>query len=283
MDGDRQGYYNTIRALDKSNIDWFGAGDDCNHIKKDIQVQFEDCNVAVYAVCEQMFNAPSPDRPGSNIYQESQTVSDIKKLKKENDWVIVLYHGGQEYFPYPSPLLKNRCHILADAGADAVIVQHSHQLVGKEKYHNTEILYGQGNTHFFSRRISLDEGVIVLIDVQKDSISFHYQFIQRNRQKLSLGEMPEAFFQRSRMIEEGQVFQEEFRTFSKKKFFDTLQYYRGKNIVDGVLKKLLPSKAFEKYLLKQYTEYQLLRILNSYRCDEHREATVEALQAILDL
>ena len=282
MDCAKQGFRDTISTLEKENIGWFGAGEDASHIvKTDHIVVSPTCRVAVYAVSEQMFNAPTVELPGANIFQETKTLSDIKQLKAENDWVVALYHGGQEFYPYPSPLLRERMHLLGDAGADVIIVQHSHQLVGREKYNRTEILYGQGNTHFFAKKRMIETGVIVCINFEEKDYSVEYQHIERREMQVHCTDMPKEFLDRSQKIEEGNPFREDFLKFCDKKMLNMLGYYRGNNLIDKVAKKFMSESQYERYLLSRFSEEQLLRILNSYRCDEHREATIAALEDIL--
>ena len=44
------------------------------------------------------------------------------ELKKQCDYVIVLYHGGKEHYRYPSPYLQKVCRKIVDKGADIVVL-----------------------------------------------------------------------------------------------------------------------------------------------------------------
>lgn len=72
----------------------------------------------------------------------------MRSSKKDFDYLIVLLHGGNENFPYPSPQLKKTCHFLVDIGANAVVVQNTHCPGSYERYKNAYIVYGQGNLIF---------------------------------------------------------------------------------------------------------------------------------------
>ena len=69
-------------------------------------------------------------------------------MKAQCDYAIVLYHGGKEYYRYPSPNLQKTCRKLVEKGADLVICQHSHCIGCEEKYQDGTIVYGQGNFLF---------------------------------------------------------------------------------------------------------------------------------------
>ena len=72
----------------------------------------------------------------------------IQELKSKCDYVIVLYHGGNEHYRYPSPHLQKVCRKIAEKGADLVICQHSHCIGCYEKYRGSIIVFGQGNFIF---------------------------------------------------------------------------------------------------------------------------------------
>jgi poly-gamma-glutamate synthesis protein (capsule biosynthesis protein) len=75
-------------------------------------------------------------------------MQDIRALRKDVDYVIVLYHGGKEHCRYPSPRLRNLCHEMVLCGADVVVTQHSHCIGCYEQFEGGHIVYGQGNFHF---------------------------------------------------------------------------------------------------------------------------------------
>ena len=64
------------------------------------------------------------------------------------DYLIVLNHGGIEYYKFPSPLLQRKCREMVKCGADFVVCQHSHCIGTAENFLNGTILYGQGNSVF---------------------------------------------------------------------------------------------------------------------------------------
>ena len=69
----------------------------------------------------------------------------IKDIKKNCNYLIVVYHGGKEFYRYPSPYLKELCEFFTKIGADIVICQHSHCIGAQEKLDDKTIIYGQGN------------------------------------------------------------------------------------------------------------------------------------------
>jgi len=77
----------------------------------------------------------NPIDPVNNYY-------DILKAKEENDFVILIIHGGNEFYNLPSPRIKKLYHYYIDQGVDAIISHHTHRFSGYEVYHGKPVFYG---------------------------------------------------------------------------------------------------------------------------------------------
>ncbi|MEM8682857.1 MAG: CapA family protein [Pseudomonadota bacterium] len=82
-----------------------------------------------------------------DCYPFSRSVSRTPAVVKD---AVLYVHGGIEYRKYPSYLQRNIAHELIDAGARAVIFQHSHIKGVFEAYGGGLICYGLGNFFFSS-------------------------------------------------------------------------------------------------------------------------------------
>lgn len=67
-----------------------------------------------------------------------------------SDYVIVVFHGGNEFNPLPSPDTVDRYRLVCDMGADAVVGGHTHCPQGYEIYNKKPIVYSMGNFLFQS-------------------------------------------------------------------------------------------------------------------------------------
>jgi len=148
FDFGKEGVKDTFSALDKAGISYTGFGDNYEDSRKNIVFEKDGEKVAIIAVCEHEYSYALEDRMGSRPYDEYDTIEDIRNAKKENDRVIVIYHGGKEHCQYPSPRLYKACRAMVRSGADVVLCQHSHCIGCYEEYLGGHILYGQGNFHF---------------------------------------------------------------------------------------------------------------------------------------
>lgn len=143
-----EGINDTLLSLKNEDINWFGFGENALDARKNLVIEKDDRKVAIISVCEHEYCYALENRMGARGFDMIDTLDDVAKARKENDFVIVLFHGGKEQCLYPSPRLRKICRALVDKGADAVFCQHSHCIGCYENYNGAHILYGQGNFLF---------------------------------------------------------------------------------------------------------------------------------------
>lgn len=148
IDFGRDGIRDTQNALKKAGIKYIGSGLNASSVCKSQLIQVADKKVCIYNVADNEFNEVSENHFGVNVFDPFETFDEIREIKKECDYLIVVFHGGVERYRYPTPMLKKICHKMVDCGADLVTCQHSHCIGSVDMYHNAYILYGQGNFLF---------------------------------------------------------------------------------------------------------------------------------------
>lgn len=165
-----QGVLDTIAACRAAGLVVTGAGPDSAAAAEPLILEKNGWRIGVMAVAEHEFNAASSDRPGAHIFDPYTAFETVRTLKKATDVVIVMYHGGIEYYEFPSPLLQKKAHAFVDAGADLVLCQHSHCIGTLETYGDGNILYGQGNAVYGYRasRACWNSGLIADIRLVDD-------------------------------------------------------------------------------------------------------------------
>ena len=82
--------------------------------------------LAVLNFAEQEFSIATPARPGANPLNPVRNFSQVRRAAQEADCVLVVVHGGQEHYPYPTPRMIETYRFFVDAGADVVVSHHSH-------------------------------------------------------------------------------------------------------------------------------------------------------------
>lgn len=217
----------SIHALDKAGIIYTGFGENYFESRKNLVIEKDGEKVCIIAVCEHEYSYALEDRMGSRPFDEYDTIEDIRNAKKENDCVIVLYHGGKEYCKYPSPRLHKLCHAMAKNGADIILCQHSHCIGTYEFFCNCHILYGQGNFHFVKPvQEEIKEGWNSSFAVQYDTISKDIELvplsIYDDSKGISLAKGREKekilsdFYERNKKILSGE-WKKEWHTFCEEK------------------------------------------------------------------
>lgn len=165
------GVESTIAACKSAGIAVFGAGNTKEEANRPYIIKTKGLRIAFVSFAEHEFNAIRQDGGGAAIFDIYDDFKRLQNIRSSVDYMIVLYHGGIEYHPYPSPMLQKKCRMMADAGADLVLCQHSHCIGSYEKLGNSTILYGQGNNLFGYRKNNhkWNEGLIVQIHLSSQS------------------------------------------------------------------------------------------------------------------
>lgn len=206
-----KGAEDTLKYLNELGLMYTGFGYNYTDSRNNLVIKSENEKVCIIAVCEHEYSYALEDRMGCRPYDEYDTMEDIRSAKKENDRVIVLYHGGKEFCQYPSPRLVKLCRAMAKNGADAILCQHSHCIGCYEHYNDCHILYGQGNFHFVKECIpdieTWHNSLAVKYDTQTNVMEFIPLVTTQCGIKLAEGSEKEsimsAFEKRNQSLKDG--------------------------------------------------------------------------------
>jgi poly-gamma-glutamate capsule biosynthesis protein CapA/YwtB (metallophosphatase superfamily) len=147
MDKGEKGLLETVKFLEKENINTIGVGEKCREgiIKeiKGIKIGFlaysytainDGRNISHKFICD--FN------------DQDKIKEDILNLKNKVDFVVIFSHSGEEYKHRPSEKEEDKLKSFIDFGADVVINSHPHVVQKVENYKNGLIAYSLGNFVF---------------------------------------------------------------------------------------------------------------------------------------
>jgi gamma-polyglutamate biosynthesis protein CapA len=101
---------------------------------------------------------------------KAEVVNEIKRLRKEVEYLIVAAHWGIEYQTYFHPTQQRLAHEFIDAGADVILGHHPHVIQPIEVYNNKLIFYSLGNFVFdqdFSTETMQGLGVGLVLNPQQ--------------------------------------------------------------------------------------------------------------------
>ena len=283
MDQGENGLQSTIETLNRNNISFLGVG--CNSIEaqRPLIVNIKNKKIGFYACAEHEFSIVGGKKSGANPFDPLESFNHIVELRKDCDYVIVLYHGGKEHYQYPSPMLQRICRKFVEWGANLVVCQHSHCIGCEEKYGNGTIVYGQGN-FIFDSNDGPYSGTSLLIKIN-DNFSIDYSPLVKVEKgvRLATGEdaskIMSEFTSRSEQIKENGFVEKEYSRFAKQmmnKYLLTCSGYNHK-IFLRILNKLSGYR-LSSFLAKKYKKKEILAIQNFIECEAHRELLIEGLK-----
>ena len=154
LDLSEEGLINTIRLLNDNGIKYCGAGLDIEEASRPALIEKDGLSVAVLAYC--MYGnkylghvkLAGKNEPGVNPLDVDKVVRDVSEAKKKYDKVIVMPHWGREYRYDPMPECLAIAKQIVQAGADAILGSHPHQIQPLVKYRGKPICYSMGNFLF---------------------------------------------------------------------------------------------------------------------------------------
>jgi len=289
MDQGQPGLQSTTALLDQAGIAYGGVGDDLQSAEKSAMAVLECKGVkaGIYACAEHEFSIAGEGKPGANPYDPLESYDHVEALKKQCDYVIVLYHGGKEYYRYPSPNVQKVCRKFIRSGADLVICQHTHCVGCEEKYQNGTIVYGQGN-FLFDKRDNEFWNTSILVDVRIVDGRPEVSYIPLQRAtpgvKMAEGEtaqkIMEGFLQRSEEIKTPGAVEKRYSEFAKKQgvtVLSRLDLVAGSFVFHAV-NKLCGGRLARWYFNKCFLKKKSNSVLNAVECEAWRELLITALK-----
>ena len=135
--------------------------------------------IAFLTVAENEFNTIDAENKVDRSRDPYHIVSQIIRLRKKVDYLIVIAHGGSEGYTHPNPSTRSRYRAFADLGVDVVVGHHTHCVQGMEKYGNSLIFYSLGNFFFpfSSESESSRTGYSLLLDLPEDNSGIDYEIV----------------------------------------------------------------------------------------------------------
>lgn len=171
MDQGVEGLKKTIASCLDLNLDFVGAGKNLEEADNVLVVERKGEKLAIINCCEHEFSIATEDSPGANPLDPIVQYKQIKEVKGNADFIVVIVHGGHEHYQLPSPRMKALYRFFIDVGADAVVNHHQHCFSGYEIYNGKPIVYGLGNFVFDwegKRDSKWNQGYLVMLDLKSD-------------------------------------------------------------------------------------------------------------------
>lgn len=281
MDFGAKGLESTITGCSAYSIRSFGAGMNIEQARIPLVVKSEKQNVAIINISENEFATTHGKAPGANPLDLVNNYHDIIDAKKNNDYVIVIYHGGHEGYKYPSPRMKKVFRYFVDVGADLVVCHHSHCYSGHEIYNNKNIFYGLGNFIFDwpgYHKKPWNYGYFLQVDTMSNNITIHPYIQSSENPTLRLLENQEKTDFLEDLTKINVVIKDDAELLEKfdqlvlereRSYLSLLQPYPGYLLGGAYRRGVLPS------LLNKN---KALKYLNAFRCEAHRDLQIKSIE-----
>lgn len=276
-----QGVLDTIQVLEEYDIPYLGAGRELEHSNRSLILESSSYKIGVYSCTEHEFSIAGEKSAGAHPVEEGEDILALQKLKRQTDYVIFLYHGGVEFYPYPTPEMQKRLRRYVSAGADLVVCQHSHCIGCTETYQNGILVYGQGNFLFGERpeveaniqdQDAWKSGMALCVDIKEHSIEYLFYrnkngILDWTHEPEMLGKMQE----RNKLLQTPGFLREEWGRYCARhaNYMEIFQksFFKRKAPWKSRIKKSIAALTGKDTL----SEQEYLRIYNYLTCEVHQE------------
>jgi hypothetical protein len=283
MDFGSEGLKDTLAYLEGIDLPYVGAGINQGQSQNPHIINVSNKKLAVLNFCENEWSTIEGADIGANPIDEIDNFYQIKKVKEQVDYVLVIAHGGHEHYSLPSPRVKKLYRFYADAGADAVVAHHTHCTSGYEVYNNVPIIFSLGNFIFANKSMNnsfWNRGMLASLDFQPNSCTFKFTHFDQCNGVLKLKVVSEkesalrneAIKGLNQIISRDTLLQEEYRKFLSSNFRMYAAYlepHANRYLQFFQNRKLLPSL---------WTKRKRIYLQNLIRCEAHRDVVLNLLE-----
>ena len=287
LDQGVEGLTTTLNLLKQHDIAHAGAGANLKEAKKPFIFEKDGVRIGFYLCTENEFTMATYHSMGANPFDVLDSFDEVAALKEQCDYVIVLYHGGKEYYRYPSPMLQRYCCKFVDRGASLVICQHNHCVGSREDYNGGSIIYGQGNFIFNSEfyvnhRDFVKDSLLIRVEATKDSFVICELPIRMSDNGTRLATDAEAaetlagYKNRSEEIKDAHFVISNYKAFADTHVKRYLREFLGRSFIIRAINALFGRKLMQ--LILGPTSY--LAIQNYLECEAHHELFLRGIKNI---
>ena len=285
-----EGLKDTFKNCKNESFDFVGAGMNLKEAQEPFAIEVNQQKIAILNFAENEWASAGSDQPGANPLDIIDNVKQIQVAKKSNDIVMVIIHGGHEYYNLPSPRMVKQYRFYAENGASVIIGHHPHCISGYEVYQNVPIFYSLGNFLFTikSKHKEWYTGLLLklkigsdlkmdweLIPIQQNADNFSVTLLEGLEKQNVLNEVKEY----SQIITNEENLLKSWDQFLKKRSQAYINAFSPANIfVSKYINAGLRLTGLERIFLKKK---QYKQILNLIRCEAHADISKAAIENFL--
>ena len=287
LDQGVEGLTTTLNLLKQHDIAHAGVGANLKEAKKPFIFEKDGVRIGFYLCTENEFTMATCHSMGANPFDVLDSFDEVAALKEQCDYVIVLYHGGKEFYRYPSPMLQRYCRKFVDRGASLVICQHSHCVGSREDYNGGSIIYGQGNFIFnlefyVNHQEFVKDAILINVEATKENFVVSELPIRRTDNGTRLATEAEGaetlagYKKRSEEIKDAHFVISNYKAFADTHVKRYLREFLGRSFIIRAINALFGRKLMQ--LILGPTSY--LAIQNYLECEAHHELFLRGIKNI---
>lgn len=190
------GFIDTKSEISKHECFSFGAGETIKEASEVLLLSKNNITLALIGISHKEGMIATNNSPGVFSLEKNFNllVKKINYARKKADWIILNYHGGEEFSTLPLPRRRRLFHKLAKLNIDIIIGHHSHVVQGYEYILGKPIFYSLGNFVFdikpHKRKKLVNNGIILNFEFTKNNYKFHFTptIIDKENGKIMIGD-----------------------------------------------------------------------------------------------
>lgn len=178
LDAGAEGLGDTIEALRRCGLAWFGAGANRTEAESLRVVQRRGWRVGFLGGCDVTRVHAGSCRPGVASADPSRLLRRVRAARAAVELVVVVLHADLEFADFAQPRRVALSRALVDAGADLVVSHHPHVVQGVERRGEGLIAYSLGNcvfpvrgNEYLESRPHTREGIVLEVEATPSRIS----------------------------------------------------------------------------------------------------------------
>lgn len=285
LDYDSQGIADTLQFCKANNIATVGAGMNIFEVSQTLFIDTEEGKIAIVNFAENEWSAATVNSAGFNPMNVIDNTCQIQKARKHADYVIVIIHGGHEYYNLPSPRMQTQYRFYAEQGADIVVAHHTHCISGNEIHNGIPIYYSLGN-FLFTMNVANDEwytGLILELEIKEKKITPKLYVVEQAKEtfKLSFSNNNKAFERISEfnsIISDADKLKDSWANYVDKQSKAYLNLWSPLSMIKNrYLRTIL-----NKLNINLTNKKGLALYLNLMRCEAHRDLSKEIIKRQID-
>lgn len=271
LDCNDKGLLETINAIKKNHCNFFGAGNNIDEASNSCILSKGKIRIALFGLTVSSVIKEGSSKTISTTKNISLIKKKIEDIRDKVNYIILNYHGGEEFTNIPSP--SKRLFLMKISkikGVDIIISHHSHTLQSYEKINNTYIFYSLGNFLFdisaHKPYLYTRESAILKFNFQQNDFTFDFIPFISKRGNIIDGNR-EIFNKYFKSISDFSNYKKKWRAEAYRVLFRK-GHLKTTSIKQQNPKKTLQEKSLMEllYSKKFYQKSFKILINNDYRC-----------------